>query len=82
MKERVYTMGARAVAAEQTGTSVLSTLRDTTSAVSEVYGVDDAGNPMGLASVVFALVEQSGGKTGQYGLGAGADAAFAPVPQS
>ncbi len=70
------------LAAEQTGTSVLATLRDTTSAVSEVSGVDDAGNPMGLASVVFALVEQSGGKTGQYGLGAGADAAFAPVPQS
>ncbi|MBM6399394.1 copper transporter [Phycicoccus sonneratiae] len=67
---------------QTTGTPVLTTLRDTSSAVSEVSGVDDAAGPMGLASVVFALVEQSGGKTGQYGLGAGTDAAFAPVPQS
>jgi copper transport outer membrane protein MctB len=70
------------LATEKAGTSVLTTLRDTTSAVSEVSGVDDVGDPMGLASVVFALVEQSGGKTGQYGLGAGTDAAFAPIPTS
>lgn len=70
------------LASEKTGTSVITTLRDTSSAVSEVSGVDDAAGPMGLASVVFALVEQSGGKTGQYGLGPRVDAAFAPVPQS
>ncbi len=67
---------------EKQGTSVLTTLRDTSSAAKEVSGVDDAADPMGLASVVFALVQQGGGKAGQYGLAPGTDAAFAPVPQS
>ncbi len=66
---------------EKKGTSVLTTLRDTSSAASDVSGVDDAADPMGLASVVFALVQQGGGGSGQYGLGSGTDAAFAPVPQ-
>ena len=72
----------RTSASEKQGTSVLTTLRDTSSAAKEVSGVDDAADPMGLASVVFALVQQGGGKAGQYGLAAGTDAAFAPVPQS
>ncbi len=67
---------------EKKGTSVLATLRDTSSAAADVSGVDDAADPMGLASVVFALVQQGGGAAGQYGLASGTDAAFAPVPQS
>ncbi|MGG5259770.1 copper transporter [Phycicoccus avicenniae] len=70
------------LASETSGTSVLTTLRGISAAASEVSGVDDASEPMGLASVVFALVEQAGGGAGQYGLGPRTDAAFAPVPQS
>ncbi|QKE84978.1 copper transporter [Arthrobacter sp. NEB 688] len=70
------------LAAETDGTSVLATLRDTSSATREVSSVDDAGSPLGLASVVFALVQQDGGSAGQYGLGAGTDAAYAPVPSA
>ena len=48
----------------------------------EVSSVDDAGTPMGIGSVVFALLQQDGGSAGQYGLGPGTDAAFAPLPAS
>ncbi|GGL25327.1 copper transporter [Phycicoccus endophyticus] len=66
---------------EGDGVSVLASLRDSSTA-DAVSSVDDTGDPMGQASVVYALVEQDGGGAGQYGLGPGTDAAFAPVPQS
>ena len=70
------------VESEGEGVSVLTTLREDTAAASEVSGVDDAAEPTGRASVVFALAEQDGGDSGQYGLAPGADAPFAPVPGS
>ncbi|WP_030528251.1 copper transporter [Phycicoccus jejuensis] len=70
------------LAAQADGTPVLTVLRDTAAATREVSSVDDAGSPLGVASVVFALVQQDGGSAGQYGLGAGTDAAYAPVPAS
>ncbi|NHA67790.1 copper transporter [Phycicoccus flavus] len=68
------------VGSESDGVSVLTTLRGDSDATASVSTVDDAADPMGTASVVFALREQDGGSSGQYGLAPGADAAFAPVP--
>ena len=70
------------VDSEADGVSVIATLREDEAAVDAVSGVDDAADPTGLSSVVFALEEQAGGGSGQYGVGAGADAPFAPVPGS
>ncbi len=62
------------------GVWVLTTMRDDADAAAEVSGVDDAGEPMGQASVVLALTEQAAGGVGQYGLAAGAEEPFAPIP--
>ncbi|MBD3784520.1 MAG: copper transporter, partial [Micrococcales bacterium] len=40
------------------GTAVLTVLRDTSAATKEVSSVDDAGSPLGVGSVVFALLQQ------------------------
>ncbi|HEX6916657.1 MAG TPA: copper transporter [Phycicoccus sp.] len=73
---------AAAVDAEGDGVSVLATLRNDATAVKAVSSVDDSDGPMGQASVVHALAEQAGGRTGQYGFAPGADAPFAPLPAS
>ena len=62
------------------GVWVLTTMRDDADAAAEVSGVDDIGEPMGQASVALALAEQAAGGVGQYGLAAGADEPFAPLP--
>jgi Copper transport outer membrane protein, MctB len=59
---------------------VMTSLRDDTDAAAEVSGVDDAGEPMGQASVALALAEQAAGGAGQYGLAPGAEEPFAPIP--
>jgi hypothetical protein len=69
-----------ASAAQAEGVSVLLTLRDDSAASGVVSGVDDADDPMGRASIVHALREQAEGGVGQYGLAAGAEAPFAPLP--
>jgi hypothetical protein len=74
------TVMAAALSREGDGVSVLETLRNDATAVRSVSGVDDADDPMGQASVVHALVQQDAGATGQYGLAAGAEAPFAPLP--
>lgn len=42
--------------------------------------VDDVSLPVGQVSVVHALVQQLGGGVGQYGLGDGVSAGYAPIP--
>lgn len=42
--------------------------------------VDDVQSPVGRVAVVLALVEQSQGRVGQYGTGAGAGAVVASLP--
>lgn len=74
------TLLAADLAAEGEGVSVLSTLREDATATDGVSSVDDAGGPLGRASVVHGLAQQAGGGVGQYGLGPGADAPFAPLP--
>ncbi|MGL5818946.1 MAG: copper transporter [Phycicoccus sp.] len=74
------TLVAADLATEDGGVSVLATLRDDATATDGVSTVDDVGDPMGRASVVHGLTQQSGGEVGQYGLGPGADAPYAPVP--
>ena len=74
------------VAAEATttgqGVSVIETLRNDATATEGVSSVDNAGAALGQASVVHALKEQVAGEVGQYGLAAGADAPYAPLPAS
>ncbi len=60
--------------------SVVNQLRADADAVKAVSTVDDAGLPMGEASIVFALDEQLAGGAGEYGLASGVTAAFAPLP--
>ena len=59
-------------------TSVISTAREDSDQTKILSTVDDGELPMGQASLVFGLLEQEAGKSGQYGLAA--DAA-APFPQ-
>ncbi|HYN66109.1 MAG TPA: copper transporter [Ornithinibacter sp.] len=72
------------VAAETTtagdGVSVIETVRNDATATEGVSTVDNAGGALGQASVVHALDEQAAGEVGQYGLAAGADAPYAPLP--
>ncbi|MGL5931162.1 MAG: copper transporter [Dermatophilaceae bacterium] len=78
----VGSLVAADVATEDDGVSVVVTLRDDATATDVVSTVDDVGDPMGRASVIHGLVQQTGGGVGQYGLGPGAEAPFAPVPAS
>ena len=48
--------------------SVVTELRQDADGVKTVSTVDDAGLPMGRASIVFALTQQLDGQAGQYGL--------------
>jgi hypothetical protein len=72
------TLVAADLVSEEEGVSVLAVLRDDTAASDGVSSVDDASTPMGQASLVHGLAQQSAGESGQYGLGPGADAPFAP----
>ena len=74
------TVMAAEVDPEADGVWVLTTMRDDADAAAVVSGVDDAGEPMGQASVVLALTEQAAGDVGQYGVAADADDPFAPLP--
>ncbi|MGL4743203.1 MAG: copper transporter [Dermatophilaceae bacterium] len=65
---------------EDRGVSVLATLRNDATAADVVSTVDDLGDPMGRASIVHGLAQQASGGVGQYGLGPGAEAPYAPIP--
>lgn len=57
-------------------TSVVTTSRDDKDQSKVLSTIDDAELPMGQASLVFGLLEQEAGKSGQYGLASDATAAF------
>ncbi|MEU7897877.1 copper transporter [Nonomuraea sp. NPDC049152] len=57
---------------------LIAALRGTSDAAAKVSSVDTLDMPAGRAVVVFALREQLGGRSGQYGLGADA-AEFQPA---
>ena len=59
-----------------TSTSVVTVSRDDGDQSKVLSTVDDAETPMGQASLVFGLLEQQAGKSGQYGLAPDATAAF------
>ena len=46
---------------------------------SAVSTVDDADRPVGQVASVFALAQQAGGRSGQYGTGSGVDGPFPPM---
>lgn len=68
------------VTGSQNAVSVVTDLRQNAEAVKAVSSVDDAGLPMGRASIVFALTQQLEGQAGQYGLQSGVTAAYPPLP--
>jgi hypothetical protein len=57
-------------------TSVITTAREDGDQSKVLSTVDNAELPMGQASLVFGLLEQEAGKSGQYGLASDAAAAF------
>jgi outer membrane murein-binding lipoprotein Lpp len=57
-------------------TSVISTSREDGDQSKVLSTVDDGELPMGQASLVFGLLEQQAGKSGQYGLASDAAATF------
>ncbi|MEO6413392.1 MAG: copper transporter [Pedococcus sp.] len=57
-------------------TSVISTAREDGDQAKVLSTVDDAELPMGQACLVFSLLEQEAGKSGQYGLASDAAATF------
>jgi hypothetical protein len=57
-------------------TSVVTVSRDDGDQSKLLSTVDNAELPMGQASLVFGLLEQEAGKSGQYGLAGDATAAF------
>jgi hypothetical protein len=56
--------------------SVVTAVRDDKDLPDSLTTVDDGELPMGQASVVFGLLEQEAGKSGQYGLASDASSAF------
>ena len=62
------------------GVAVIDAVRNDATATRGVSTVDNAGGALGQASVVHGLAEQAAGEVGQYGLAAGADAPYAPLP--
>jgi hypothetical protein len=57
-------------------TSVVTTAREDGDQAKALSTVDNGDLPMGQASIVFGLLEQEAGQSGQYGLATGATAAF------
>jgi hypothetical protein len=65
------------------GTNGLVTaIRDDRGLASAVSTVDDADRPVGQVASVFALAQQSAGRSGQYGTASGAEAPFPPTSSS
>lgn len=62
------------------GVAVVDTVRNDATAARGVSSVDNAAGALGQASVVHGLVQQAAGEVGQYGLAAGTDAPYAPLP--
>ncbi len=62
------------------GGTLVGAVRNDATAVDAVSTVDDSAQPMGQASIVHGLVQQDRGEVGHFGLAAGADAPYAPLP--
>jgi hypothetical protein len=62
------------------GVVVIDSIRNDATATKGVSTVDNAGGSLGQASVSHGLAQQYAGGSGQYGLGPGVDAPYAPFP--
>ncbi len=60
--------------------TLVAAVRNDATAVDIVSTVDDSADPMGQASIANGLVQQDGGGVGHFGLAAGSDAPYAPIP--
>jgi hypothetical protein len=66
-------------AAAATPAGLVGLVRADATLATAVSSVDDAGSAAGRVATVFALVQQSTGQAGQYGLADNADAPFPPT---
>lgn len=64
----------------QGAASVVRAARGDAGTARNLSTVDDVSVPLGLVSVVYALVQQNAGGVGQYGLGDGVSAGYPPIP--
>jgi Copper transport outer membrane protein, MctB len=61
---------------------LIGTVRSDQGLATAVSSVDDADRPVGQVAAVFALAQESAGRSGQYGTGAGVDGPFPPISAS
>jgi hypothetical protein len=61
---------------------LIGTVRADQGMATAVSSVDDADRPVGQVAAVFALAQESAGRSGQYGTGAGVDGPFPPISAS
>ncbi len=61
---------------------LIGALRADQGLASAVSSVDDADRPVGQVATVFALAQESAGRSGQYGTAAGAEEPFPPLSAS
>ncbi|MEV6929890.1 copper transporter [Dactylosporangium sp. NPDC051485] len=67
-----FDLAGRVVVAGLSATGLVSSVRGDASVAKSISTVDNAVTAYGQVAAVMALVERLGGKTGHYGLGAGA----------
>lgn len=63
-------------------TGLVGAVRADGGLTSALSTVDDADRPVGQVATVFALAQQSAGRSGQYGTGAAVDGPFPPMSAS
>ena len=61
---------------------LIGALRADQGLASAVSSVDDADRPVGQVATVFALAQESAGRSGQYGTAAGSEGPFPPLSAS
>ena len=68
--------------AAASSTGLIGAVRADQGLASAVSSVDDADRPVGQVATVFALAQESAGRSGQYGTAAGTEGAFPPLSAS
>jgi hypothetical protein len=73
---------AGTAAASRAGDGLVFAVRADRGLAGALSTVDDVDRPVGQVASVFALAQEAGGRSGQYGTAGGADAPFPPTSSS
>jgi hypothetical protein len=73
---------AGTAAASRAGDGLVFAVREDRGLAGALSTVDDVDRPVGQVAAVYALAQESGGRSGQYGTATGADAPFPPLSSS